>query len=82
MEEKYERYQARPNRIRTIGGDQKQWIFPRVRLRREERRLIVATVIQLAAEAMFSHLYYGFGGKLYRQMEGYLHHSSPGDAGL
>ena len=34
-------------------GDQEQWVFPRVRLRADERRLLVATVVELATTAMF-----------------------------
>ena len=41
-----------------------------MRLRREEKRLLVATVLEIATEAMFSHHYYGFGGRMFRQMEG------------
>ena len=51
-------------------GDQEQWVFPQVRLRWEERRLIIATVVEIATEAMFSHHFYGFGGSKYKQMEG------------
>ena len=51
-------------------GDQEQWVFGNVRLRREEKRLLVATVIELAATAMFGHHYYEFDGRRYRQMEG------------
>ena len=51
-------------------GDQEQWQFPRVRLRKDEKRLLVATVIELATEAMFSNHFYGFGGLKFRQMEG------------
>ena len=52
-------------------GDTEQWVFPtRVRLRREEKRLLVATVIELATEAMFENHFYGFGNKMFKQMEG------------
>ena len=51
-------------------GDQEQWIFPRVRLRANEKRLLVATVLQLAPQAMFTHHYYGFNGMKFRQGEG------------
>ena len=51
-------------------GDQEQWVFQKVRLRREEKRLLVATVLELAATAMFSHHYYEFGGRKFRQMGG------------
>ena len=47
-----------------------QWVFPRVRMRRDEKRLLVATVIELATEAMFANHFYGFANKKFRQMEG------------
>ena len=43
-------------------------MFARVRLRRDEKRLLIATVLELAA--MFTHHFYEFGGRRYRQMEG------------
>ena len=51
-------------------GDQEQWVFPSVKLTREERRLVVATVIQLATEAMFRYHFYEFGGKKFQHMGG------------
>ena len=51
-------------------GDQEQWVFAKVRLRREEKRLLIATVIELVTAAMFSHHYYEFGGRRFRLMEG------------
>ena len=36
-------------------GDQEQWLFPRVRLTKHEKRLLVATAVELATEAMFGH---------------------------
>ena len=51
-------------------GDQEQWVFPNVTLTTEEQDLLVATVIQLATEAMFKHHFYGFGGQKFQQMEG------------
>ena len=53
-----------------VRGDQEQWIFPHVRLRPAERRLLVATVVRLATQAMFQHHYYGFAGTKYQQMGG------------
>ena len=43
-------------------GDQEQWEFPRVRLTAREKRLLVATVVELDTESMFTHHYYGFAG--------------------
>ena len=66
---------SRPG-LRGVGpqggerGDQEQWVFPQVRLRPGEKRLLVATVIQLATVAMFRYHFYGFAGHNYQQMEG------------
>ena len=38
-------------------------------MRAEEKKKIVATVIQIATEAMFKHHYYGFAGKKFHQKE-------------
>ena len=51
-------------------GDQEQWDFPRVRIRRDEKRLLVATVLEIASGVMFHHHFYGFGGQKFRQMGG------------
>ena len=51
-------------------GDQEQWVFPHVRLSSAEKDLVVATVVQIATEAMFKHHFYGFGGKKFQQMGG------------
>ena len=51
-------------------GDTEQWEFPKVRIRKSERRLLIATVLEIATDAMFRHHYYGFGGQKFRQMEG------------
>ena len=63
-------------------GDQEQWVFPQVRLRTDEKRMVLATVIQIATEAMFQHHYYGFAGKKVPAegggpywVEGYMHYS-------
>ena len=55
---------------RYIALNWSSWGFPHVRLRPEEKRLLVATVIEIATEAMFQHHYYTFGGKQFQQMEG------------
>ena len=34
------------------------------------KKLIIATVVQLATEAMFTHHYYGFAGSKFQQREG------------
>ena len=51
-------------------GDQEQWEFPQVRLSSHEKRLLVATVVELATEFMFTHNYYRFAGNKYQQKEG------------
>ena len=53
-----------------VRGDQDQWVFPHVRLRPKEKRLLVAVVVEIATEAMFQHHYYHFGGKKYKQTGG------------
>ena len=45
-------------------------MFPRVELTDDEKKLLLATVIQLAPEAMFSHHFYVFGGDKFQQKEG------------
>ena len=51
-------------------GDQEQWVFPHVRLRPHEKKLLIATVVEKATEAMFHHHYYTFGGQMFQQTEG------------
>ena len=51
-------------------GDQEQWVFPHVRLRPHERRLLIATVLEIATEAMFQYHFYNFAGKKFQQLEG------------
>ena len=50
-------------------GDQEQWLFPHVRLRPSERKLLIATLVEIATESMFHHHFYNFGGKQFQQME-------------
>ena len=54
----------------AMRGDQEQWVFPSVRLKGEDKTLLVATVVQLATEAMFKNHYYGSNGRKFRQREG------------
>ena len=51
-------------------GDTEQWVFPNVRLTKHEKKLLVGTVVRLATEAMFGNHYYGFGNKIFQQLEG------------
>ena len=54
----------------ALRGDQEQWIFPRVELTKDEKKWLIATVVQLATEAMFKHHYYIFGGNKFQQKVG------------
>ena len=66
---------SRPG-IRGVGpkgpdvGDVEQWIFPRTVLSKQDKLEIIATVLDIATTAMFSHHFYSFGGKNYKQMGG------------
>ena len=51
-------------------GDTEQWIFPRVVLTDEEKKELVATVVQIMTEALFRNHFYTFGGKTYHQKGG------------
>ena len=51
-------------------GDQEQWVFPMITLTPENKREIIGTVLEIAVEAMFSHHYYTFDGRIFRQSEG------------
>ena len=51
-------------------GDTEQWEFPRVKLTKHEKRLLVGTVVRIATEAMFKYHFYGFGAKIFQQMKG------------
>ena len=54
----------------ALKGDSEQWVFPKVRLKWVEKRLLVATVVELATKAMFDNHYYGFNGRKFKQREG------------
>ena len=51
-------------------GCQEQWVFPEVVLTEEEKRKILAAVIRVAVEVLFSSHLYTFGGKTFLQKEG------------
>ena len=51
-------------------GDQEQWCWPRVKLTEEERVMVVAEVVKILAEVMFTNHLYTFGGRTYRQKKG------------
>ena len=53
-----------------IRGDSEQWIFPSVKLEEWEERELIATVIEIAATAMFERHFYTFGGKQFKQSGG------------
>ena len=52
------------------SGDTEQWIFPSVMLEEWEKKLLVATVVEIATCAMFQKHFYNFGGATYHQKEG------------
>ena len=54
-----------PNR-----GDQEQWVWHQVTLTPEEKKMIVAEVMKITTEVMFSTHLYTFGGKVHRQRKG------------
>ena len=51
-------------------GDQEQWIFPQVVLSEEEKRYILAAVVGIVVEILFSTHLYTFGGEIYLQKDG------------
>ena len=48
-------------------GDQDQWRFPEVKLKDDEKRMIVVEVIKITTEVLFETHLYTFGGKIYKQ---------------
>ena len=51
-------------------GNQDQWEFPDIVLTKEEKRRILAAVVRVAIEVLFSTHLYTFGGKVFQQEEG------------
>ena len=51
-------------------GDQEQWRWPRVKLSDEEKKMVIAEVVKILAEVMFTNHLYTFGGQTYRQKIG------------
>ena len=51
-------------------GSQEQWVFPEIVLTEEEKRKILAAVIRVAVEVLFSSHLYTFGSKTYLQKKG------------
>ena len=51
-------------------GDTEQWVFRRVTLTENEKRMIIALVIRISVKVMFRSHIYTFGGKLYLQKNG------------
>ena len=43
-----------------------------MRLTKADKRLLIATVIKLATVTMFKNYFYGFGQKIFQQLEGGL----------
>ena len=46
------------------------WIFPDVKLKEEEKREILATVVAIAVQVLFETHLYTFGGKNFKQRKG------------
>ena len=56
-------------RSRDIGS-QEQWIFPDIVLTEDEKRRILAAVVRVAVEILFSTHLYTFGGEVFLQQKG------------
>ena len=52
------------------ANDEVQWIFPRVELTAMDKREVMAELVSLGVEVLFSTHVYTFGGKFYKQREG------------
>ena len=50
--------------------DQEQWRFPDVVITEEEKKEVIATVVGIATQVLFSNHLYTFGNKVYRQKSG------------
>ena len=46
-------------------GDQEQWRFPPVKLTKEQKKEVIATVVKIATKFMFDSRVYTFAGKMY-----------------
>ena len=53
-----------------MRGDVEQWVFPNVIMTKLEQKELIATVVQIATEALFRKHFYNFGGKTYQQRSG------------
>ena len=53
-----------------MRGDTEQWVFPQITLTEEEKKELVATVVQIVVEALFNHHFYTFGNEIYHQKGG------------
>ena len=51
-------------------GSEEQWRFPDVPMSEEDKKKVVATVIMVATEVLFTNHLYSFGGDVFRQVEG------------
>ena len=52
------------------ANDEKQWKFPSVELTELEKKTIMAEVMRLSIELMYSTHIYSFGGRSYKQRDG------------
>ena len=51
-------------------GVETQWIFPEEELEEVTKKMIIATVVEIVTEVMFTSHLYTFGGKVYKQKDG------------
>ena len=57
----------------AMGNDTEndsQWRFPKIKLTEKDKRLLLATVIQMVVKTIFQTHVYQFGGKVYHQKQG------------
>ena len=50
--------------------DDSQWVFPKVEMTEQEKKLLLATVVQIGVRTVFGTHLYQFGGKIYHQQQG------------
>ena len=53
-----------------LTGDQEQWEFPQVTLTEEEKKLVLATIVSIMVDLLFSTHLYTFGGATFLQKDG------------
>ena len=53
-----------------VTGDQELWEFPTVTLKEEEKKLVLATIVGIMVDVLFSTHLYTFGGETFLQKDG------------